>query len=59
MKGVIAGIVLTFAGALVGAYVLVHSRLIPANADGKPGRLETWAAGTSLDATLNHYAPKP
>jgi thiosulfate dehydrogenase len=36
----------------------VHSGLIPANADASPGRLETWMAGASLDATLGRDAPK-
>jgi thiosulfate dehydrogenase len=57
-KGVVLGVVLTLAVALIGAYVLVRSGLIPANADATPGRLETWMAGTSLDATLRRDAPK-
>jgi cytochrome c len=44
--------------ALIGAYSLVQSGLIPANADAKPGRLETWIAHTSLKATLRREAPK-
>jgi mono/diheme cytochrome c family protein len=31
---------------------------MPANADGKPSALETWAAHTSLRATLEREAPK-
>ena len=31
---------------------------MPANADGKPSRLERWAARTSLRATLEREAPK-
>ncbi len=58
LKGIILGIALTLAVALTGAYALVRSGLIPANADAKPGWLETWAAGTSLDATLAREAPK-
>lgn len=58
LKGVISGVVLTLAVALVGAYALIQSGLIPANADAKPGWLETWMARTSLDATLRRYAPK-
>ena len=45
------------AGALVG-FLAVHSGAIPANADGKPGGLELWAANTSLGATLSREAPK-
>jgi thiosulfate dehydrogenase len=58
LKGVVLGVALTLAVALVAAYALVRSGLIPANADVKPGRLETWMATTSLDATLRRDAPK-
>jgi mono/diheme cytochrome c family protein len=58
MKGVVSGIALTLVVMLIGAYVLVQSGRIPANADGKPGWLETWMAHTSLKATLNREAPK-
>ena len=57
-KGVVSGIVLTLAVALIGAYLLVRSGLIPANADATPGRLEFWMARTSLRATLRRDAPK-
>jgi thiosulfate dehydrogenase len=57
-KGMVLGVALTLAVALIGAFFLVRSGLIPANADAKPGRLETWIAGTSLDATLDREAPK-
>ena len=58
LKGVFWGIALTIGLALIGGLVLVESGLIPANADAKPGWLETWMASTSLDATLGHVAPK-
>jgi mono/diheme cytochrome c family protein len=58
LKGVYGGIALTIVLALIGGFVLVESGLIPANADAKPGRLETWMASTSLDATLRHKAPQ-
>jgi thiosulfate dehydrogenase len=58
LKGFIAGIVLTIAAALIGGYLVLQSGLVPANADTKPGPVETWAANTSLDATLNREAPK-
>jgi len=32
--------------------------MLPANADGKPSRLERWAAQTSLRTTLEREAPK-
>ena len=58
LKGVVSGVALTLAVALIGAYALVQSGFIPANADAKPGRLETWMARTSLYATLHRDAPK-
>jgi mono/diheme cytochrome c family protein len=58
LKGMAWGVALTLAVTLIGAYSLVQSGLIPANADAKPGRLETWMAHTSLDATLSREAPK-
>lgn len=58
VRGFIAGIVATILVAIVGAYVFLQSGLIPANADAKPGGLELWAAGTSLNATLRGQAPK-
>jgi thiosulfate dehydrogenase len=58
LKGVVSGVALTLAFALIGAYALVRSGLILANADAKPGWLETWMASTSLHATLDSEAPK-
>jgi len=58
LKGVASGVALTLAVALIGAYSLVRSGLIPANADAIPGWLETWMARTSLNATLRRDAPK-
>jgi thiosulfate dehydrogenase len=58
LKGVVSGVALTLAVALLGADALVQSGLIPANADAKPGQLETWMARTSLNATLRRDAPK-
>jgi len=57
-KGAILGVVLTLAAALLGAYALVRSGLIPANADAQPSQLEIWLANTSLDATLRRDAPR-
>jgi thiosulfate dehydrogenase len=57
-KGIFWGVVLTLAVALIGGFLLVRSGLIPANADSKPGWLETWMAETSLEATLERDAPK-
>ena len=58
LKSMFLGVVLALAVALIGAYFLVRSGFIPANADAKPGRLETWMAHTSLNATLRREAPK-
>jgi len=58
LKGIVLGVALTLAVALIGAYLLVSSGFIPANADGKPAWLETWMARTSLNATLRREAPK-
>ena len=57
MKAFVSGILFTLVVAGVGAYFLVRSGLIPANADAKPGWLETWMARTSLHATLRRDAP--
>ena len=59
MKGFILGVVvalLVIAG--VGYTGVVTGTLIPANADARPGKLETWAAKTSLHATIDREAPK-
>lgn len=57
LKAVVSGVALMLAVAIVGAYALLQSGLIPANADATPGRLELWMARTSLDATLRRDAP--
>jgi len=58
IRGFIAGILGTIVVLCIAGYVLLKSGLIPANADAKPGGLELWAAGTSLDATLRNNAPR-
>ena len=57
-KSVLFGIALALVLGLIGAYALVQSGYIPANADAAPGWLETWMARTSLRATLKREAPK-
>lgn len=57
MKGFVAGVVATVLIGVAAAYLLVASGRIPANADAEPGKLETWLAGTSLNATLSREAP--
>ena len=56
-RNFIAGMVAVIIVALVGAYALLQSGFIPANADAQPGGLELWAANTSLSATLRREAP--
>ena len=58
LRGLIAGVAIIAAGALVSGYIILLSGLIPANADATPGWIETWIAGTSLNATLDREAPK-
>lgn len=58
LKGFIFGVVLTIVVALAAGYVVLRTGLVPANADAKPGRLEHWAANTSLRATLRRESPK-
>jgi thiosulfate dehydrogenase len=57
-KGFFLGIVATIVVALAAGYIgIVTGRLIPANADARPSRLERWAANASLDAALNRDVP--
>lgn len=58
LRGFLFGILATMVVAFLVGYVVVISGIIPANADGQPLSLETWAASTSLGATLDHLAPK-
>jgi thiosulfate dehydrogenase len=58
IRGFVAGVIAMILIALVSGYFLLRSGIIPANADAKPGGLELWVAGTSLDATLRSQAPK-
>lgn len=58
LRGFIAGVIATILVVAIGAYLLLRSGLVPANADAKPGGLELWAAGTSLGATLRSQAPR-
>ena len=57
-RGFVAGVVVTILVALIAVYAALQSGLIPANADSKPGGLELWVAGTSLNASLRNQAPK-
>jgi mono/diheme cytochrome c family protein len=57
LRGFLLGIVAVILVGLLGGYLVLKSGLIPANADAKPGRLETWAAKTSLNAAIAREAP--
>jgi thiosulfate dehydrogenase len=51
-RGFVFGVLATIVIALVGGYFALNNGIIPANADATPTWLETWAADTSLGATL-------
>jgi mono/diheme cytochrome c family protein len=52
MRGFINGIVFTVALALGAGFAAIQLGLVRAGADAKPSALESWAARTSLHATL-------
>ena len=58
LRSFLLGVLATVAVVCLVGYVVLVSGFIPANADGPPLPLESWAASTSLDATLDHQAPK-
>jgi thiosulfate dehydrogenase len=51
-RGFVFGVLATIVVALVGGYFALSNGIVPANADATPTWLETWAADTSLGATL-------
>jgi thiosulfate dehydrogenase len=55
-RGIVLGVVATLVILFLAAYVGLRAGMMPANADGKPGSLERWAAKTSLRATLAREA---
>jgi mono/diheme cytochrome c family protein len=57
-RGIVIGVVATLVILGLGAYIGLRAGLVPANADARPGKLERWAAATSLRATLAREAPK-
>ena len=57
-RAFLLGVAVTIIAILAGGYGVLRLGLVPANADAKPGALETWAANTSLNATLSREAPK-
>jgi mono/diheme cytochrome c family protein len=58
LRGIILGIVITVVLTAAAAYAIIRTGIMPANADERPPRFETWAAKTSLHATLRRSAPK-
>jgi mono/diheme cytochrome c family protein len=57
-RAFVIGVLATIFVAAACGYAVLRTGLIPANADARPGELEVWAAGTSLDAILARDAPK-
>lgn len=55
-KGIFLGVAVSIFALLAVGYASLEFGLIPANADAKPSALETWAADTSLNATLRREA---
>jgi thiosulfate dehydrogenase len=58
IRGMILGVVVTVIVLLAGTYVAIETGMIPANADARPGKLERWAAQTSLRATMAREMPR-
>ncbi len=58
LRGFMLGIIFTVLAAVAVGYYALSSGLIPANADAKPGRIEMFLAGKSLQATPDKDAPK-
>ena len=58
IRGIIIGVLLTLAGLAISGYVGINEGMMPANADARPGKLERWAAGTSLHVSVAREAPK-
>jgi thiosulfate dehydrogenase len=57
-RGFVLGIVSSFVGIALCAYIGVKAGALPANADAKPSKLERWMASTSLHATTAREAPR-
>ena len=57
-KGFIIGIIFTVLAAAAVGYYALSNGVIPANADAKPGQIERFIAGRSLQATIDKDAPK-
>ena len=57
-RGVLLGILFTIVATAIAGYAIIRTGIMPANADERPPRIETWAAKTSLHATLRRSAPR-
>jgi len=57
-RGFVLGAVTALVALALCVYVGIRAGAMPANADAAPSKLERWAAGTSLHATLARDAPK-
>ncbi len=57
-KAFLLGFLVAIVAGGVAAYLVVTNGLVPANANGPPLPLETWAAKNSLRAALGREAPK-
>jgi thiosulfate dehydrogenase len=56
-RGFFVGVLATIIVIAACGYFALRNGVIPANADATPGPFENWAAGTSLQASLNAEAP--
>jgi len=50
------GVIFTLAVLAGAGYLAVTTGTVPANADGKPGALESWVANTALHAAIDRDA---
>ncbi len=57
LKNFILGVIFTLIAGMAGAYLFISLGCMPANADSKPGGLETWMARKSLRAAIKREAP--
>lgn len=55
-RGFVLGVVVTLVALAIGGYVYVTQGIMSAGADVPPGKVETWAARTSLRAAIRRGA---
>ena len=59
LRGFVLGVIAALAAVVLFVYVGITAGIhIPANADARPSKLETWAAKRSLHATLEREMPR-